>query len=226
MRCERCGAPACCFDVYGARLCRRCLLSSIMDRALRWLRKASPRRRDEMILALRGDPQSGAALRIVQSLERGFDVRIAVLEVGRRPIHRPSAEALGLDYAFVRAAPSTYTEFRVLLGRFTPHRFADALLILPDSLEDLAAYALGEVFLGDLRGLSLDAALRVAYPLAAVSLRELLQAFPGELGGAPELYSASRARGLVEWIMMSSPTLCHSTVTALLTLARLRWSKA
>ena len=219
MRCAKCGAPGCCVDMQGTVLCRRCLSESIKGRVVRWIRKASPRPRDDLILAVRNDLQSTAAVKLVYAVERAFDVTIQVLEIGDQPTLEELVGALHFNYTFVDADYNTYTEFRLRVLEHLPPRFSDPLVVLPDALEDLVAYALGEVFLGKLRGLTLDAAFRVAYPLAAVSLREIAQAFPARLSNAPKLYSLSSARKIVEWALLSSPTLCNSTVQSLLNVA-------
>lgn len=219
MTCERCGRLACCLSVHGTALCRRCLITSISDRLLHWLRRASPNPGDELVLACRGDPQSHAALRLLYEVERRYGARICVLEVGEQPTLRKTSGALGVTYTFMQASCGTYTDFRLALSRHLD-RCRGSLTVLPDTLEDLVAYALSEVFLGNLKGLALDASYRVAYVLGAVSLRELLQAFPGELTGTPELYERSPAREIVDWMLLSSPTLCYSTVHALLEVAR------
>lgn len=213
--CERCGKRACCVDMYGTPLCSRCLRESVKAKALRWLRMASPRPKDSILLVSRGDIQSFAALKIVYDVERNYDVTFLVLEVGSQQALQSLCEALGLDYTFARASYETYTGFRLsLIPCLSAHK--EALVALPDTIEDLAAYALGEVFLGRYEGLELEARYRVAYPLGAVSLKELYQLFPGELAGTPFLFESSRAREVVEWAMRISPTLCNSTVRALL----------
>lgn len=213
--CVRCGRRACCVDMYSASLCSGCLKRSVNDRVLRWLRKASPRPKDSIILVSRGDAQSIAALKLVSSTEKDYDTTIRVLEISERPVLRSECGAYDIEYAYIEASYETYTAFR-LTGQQYLNVYEGALVALPDTIEDLTAYALGEVFLGDRRGIELDARHRVAYPLGAVSLRELHQLFPGELQGASPLFKRARARGIVEWAMRSSPTLFNSTVRALL----------
>lgn len=184
-------------------------------RVLRWLRMASPRPKDSVLLVSRGDAQSIAALKLVREVEKSYDVALHVLEVGAQPALQSLCEALELDYTFVGASYGTYTGFRSSLIPLL-RAYEEALVALPDTIEDLAAYALGEVFLGLCEGLKLEERYRVAYPLGAVSLKELYQLFPGELKGTPFLLESSRAREVVEWALRSSPTLCNSIVQALL----------
>jgi len=206
-------------DMYGAALCQGCLKRSVVGRVLRWLRMASPHPRDSILLVGRSDAQSLAALELVTSVEKGYDVTIRVIEVGARPVLQGRCTTLKLDYEFYEANYETYTGFRLSV---LPHisGYKDALVVLPDTVEDLAAYALGEVFLGDRRGIKLDTQYRVAYPLGAVSFSELFQLFPSAAREGRILFERSRAREVVEWALLSSPTLCNATVSALLGLTK------
>ncbi|MEM4530375.1 MAG: hypothetical protein QXY39_00715 [Thermofilaceae archaeon] len=188
-----------------------------MGRVLRWIRMASPHPRENILLVGRGDAQSLAALELVTSVEKGYDASIRVIEVGARPALQGRCTTLNLDYEFYKADYETYTGFRLSALPYISG-YKDALVVLPDTVEDLAAYALGEVFLGDRRGTKLDSQYRVAYPLGAVSFRELFQLFPSVAREGRTLFERSRAREVVEWALLSSPTLCNATVRALLEL--------
>ncbi|MEM1928943.1 MAG: hypothetical protein QXH81_03150 [Thermofilaceae archaeon] len=188
-----------------------------MGRVLRWIRMASPHPRENILLVGRGDAQSLAALELVTSVEKGYDASIRVIEVGARPALQGRCTTLNLDYEFYKADYETYTGFRLSALPYISG-YKDALVVLPDTVEDLAAYALGEVFLGDRRGTKLDSHYRVAYPLGAVSFRELFQLFPSVAREGRTLFERSRAREVVEWALLSSPTLCNATVRALLEL--------
>ncbi|MEM1847746.1 MAG: hypothetical protein QXH70_01300 [Thermofilaceae archaeon] len=188
-----------------------------MGRVLRWIRMASPHPRENILLVGRGDAQSLAALELVTSVEKGYDASIRVIEVGARPALQGRCTTLNLDYEFYKADYETYTGFRLSALPYISG-YKDALVVLPDTVEDLAAYALGEVFLGDRRGTKLDSQYRVAYPLGAVSFRELFQLFPPLAREGRTLFERSRAREVVEWALLSSPTLCNATVRALLEL--------
>lgn len=213
-RCARCGKLAAIESPSGERLCERCLASSVRQRFLVWLRKCKPRPSDSFIVAYRGDAQSYIAAMLLYEVEKGYGSKVEVIEVGPELTF---ARACGLPIPlrdFVKAEWRTYTEFRLALSNALSRLRVDSVVVLPDALEDIAAYTLGEVLLGDIRGLSLDLKYRVAYPLAAVSLKELQIAFPG----VPIRWMVSlqnyRVNSLLKELSVSTPTVYFSVLSS------------
>lgn len=150
-------------------------MPSIEKRFRRGLREAKPRPDDSVVLVARPDSQSLLALKLLAKIERKFPrAKLSVVEVAppsTTPALKAPCRELGVGYGAVTSEGYAYTDLRrAALLALKPD---DPLLVLPDTAEDLAAYLLGEVALGAVEGLELDARFRVAYPLARVSVREL-----------------------------------------------------
>lgn len=213
-RCARCGRPAVIELASGERLCERCLASSVRQRFLAWLRKPKLRPSDSFLLVYRGDAQSCITAKLLYEVEREYGSKIEVIEVGPEPSF---ARACGLPVPvreFVRAEWRTYTELRLGLVKALSRLRVGSVVVMPDALEDIAAYTLGEVLLGEIEGLSLDLEYRVAYPLAAVSLKEVQLAFPDlpAKWGFPTLNR--HASGLLQELSVSTPTVYFSLLSS------------
>jgi len=221
--CSECGRHAEYRDAESGRwLCLKCLAAVVEHRFLRSIRLAKPRRGDSLVMVCRGDLQSYYALRTLIRVERAYDVMIRAIELAPQPLCRRICEEEGLEYSFTEARHATYTDFRLsVLARLRDAQ--DSLLIMPDALEDLAVYAMSEVWLGDLRGLLLDMLFRVAYPLSRVSVKALALLEPRLATRLHPAYLSASARELIEELSRSTPSLPYSTVKALFELtAKLR----
>jgi|GEM_PF-874667 hypothetical protein len=213
-RCARCGKLAVCEAASGEWLCERCLALSIRQRFLAWLRKSKPRPSDSFVVAYRGDLQSYAAATLLQEVEKEYGSNIEVLEIGLEPSFSNTYGHLFSGYKFAKREWKTYTEFRLNICSVLPGDTFESVIVLPDTLEDIAAYTLGEVLLGDTRGLSLEARFRVAYPLAAVSIRELLTIFPHLSSKLVRVYGHSGVKDTLKEISLSIPTIHFSLLSS------------
>lgn len=213
-RCARCGKLAVCEAASGEWLCERCLALSVQRRFLAWLRKCKPRPHDSFVVVYRGDLQSYAATTLLCKVEMEYGSNIEVLEIGPEPTFSSVGKHQVTGYKFVEARWSSYTEFRSLLCDVLSGIEVEPVIVLPDTLEDIAAYTLGEVLLGDTRGLSLEARFRVAHPLAAVSLRELLAMFPHFRLKGIGIYENSRGGHILREISVSIPTIHFSLLSS------------
>ncbi len=213
-RCARCGKLAVCEAASGEWLCERCLALSVRQRFLAWLRKSKPRPRDNFVVAYRGDLQSYAAATLLREVEKEYGSNVEVLEIGLEPSFSDVQRRLFAGYRFVKRTWRTYTEFRLNLCRIIPGETFESVIVLPDTLEDVAAYILGEVLLGDTRGLNLEARFRVAYPLAAVSIRELLVLFPHLSSRLSGVYAYPGVRDALKEISLSIPTIHFSLLSS------------
>ncbi len=214
LRCARCGKPAVIELPSGEQLCERCLALSLRQRFLTWLRKCKPRPTDSFVIAYRGDAQSYVAVKLLHEVEKRYGSKIEVFEVGPEPTFARVRDLPVPVRGFVKAEWRTYTEFRLELVRALSRLHIDSVVVLPDTLEDVAAYTLGEVLLGDLRGLSLDLEYRVAYPLAAVSVRELQIAFSDVPAQWAVFQQNDHASSLLRDLSVSAPTVYFSVLSS------------
>lgn len=186
----------------------------VRERFVKWLRRARPRRDDKLLVLARGDVQSFATVSLLFDVERDYETRIEVLEISPDPVCREVCGQLGLSHTAIAAEWRSYTELRLAAVESLRERPKDYLLVMPDTVEDIALYLVGEVVLGDVRGLELDAKFRVAYPLASVSVRDLARVYPHLCGKLPRAFTSSTARELLEELALSTPTLYYSAVSS------------
>jgi len=225
LRCSRCGRPAIYFDhMAGRSLCVTCLSRSLEQRFRRSLREAKPRRNDVLVLVGRGDLASLHALKLLLKVEEGYPTTVKVLEVSSKPICKDLCEERGVAYSFHEVTANSYTRLRLQVLRLVEeYGLQQALLVMPDTVEDLALYAMGEVWLGDLRGLILDLKLRTAYPQSKISLKAIA-AIMLSRGSAPrailQLPQTSKAKYLISDMEKNTPSLLFSASEALLKLLR------
>jgi len=182
----------------------------VRKRFLAWLRKSKPRPRDSFVVAYRGDLQSYATATLLHEVEKNYGSNVEVLEIGLEPSFSDVQRRLFAGYRFVKRTWRTYTEFRLNLCRIIPGETFESVIVLPDTLEDIAAYTLGEVLLGDTRGLNLEAWFRVAYPLAAVSIGELQAMFPHLSSKLVRVYGHTEVKYTLKEISLSIPTIYFS----------------
>ena len=213
-RCVRCGKPAVCEAASGEWLCERCLASSVRHRFLAWLRKSKPRPRDSFVVAYRGDLQSYATATLLHEVEKNYGSNVEVLEIGLESSLSDTYWHSFSRYKFVKREWKTYTEFRLNLCSVLPRETFESVIVLPDTMEDIAAYTLGEVLLGDTRGLNLEARFRVAYPLAAVSIRELQAMFPHLSSKLARVYGHTEVKYTLKEISLSIPTIYFSLLSS------------
>lgn len=221
--CHKCGRHAEYLDVESGRwLCAKCIASIVEYKFLRGIRLAKPRRGDNLVMVCRGDLQSYYALKTLIKVEKAYEVTIEAIELAPQPLCEELCEEEGIKYCFEEAKHDTYTDFRLaVLARLRGAR--DPLLVMPDALEDLAVYAMSEVWLGDLRGLLLDMLFRVSYPLSGVSVKALALLEPRLAARLPPAYLLASSRELLEELSRSTPSLPYSAVEALFELtAKLR----
>ncbi len=211
MRCAKCGKRAEYTDpATGDALCASCLKTTVRRRFLKGLRRASPRRDDRILIACRADAQSLFTVKTTVDVEKNYPVNLEVIELAKAPLCSDLCEEVNISYRFIKTGYETYTGFRLaLLNEVKQHE--DALVVMPDVLEDIAAYFLGEVLLGDVRGLSLDSEFRVAYPLASLSYGTLAFLEPELAGRFSSLYLNSRAKVLLEELDKHHLTLSFSS---------------
>lgn len=212
MRCVKCGKRAEYADpATGDTLCISCLQTTVRKRFLKGLRRANPCRDDKIVIACRADTQSLFTLKTIVEVERNYPVSLEAIELAKTPFCFDFCEKTNIDYRFIEADYETYTGFRLALTDKIGQR-DDVFIVMPDVLEDIAAYFLGEVLLGDVRGLSLDARFRVAYPSASLSYRTLAFLEPELIGSFSSLYLNSRAKILLEEFVRCHSTLSFSSV--------------
>lgn len=217
--CSVCGGYAEYRDLEKSRwLCTRCLASITENKFLRTLRSAKPQRNERFLSVCRGDLQSYYALKTLLKVEREYEAAIRVLELAPQPACEELCIEEGLEYRFVKAGYTTYTELRLAVLE-NLYGVQSSLLVMPDTLDDLAVYVVSEVLLGDLRGLLLDMTYRVAYPLSRISSKALALLEPQLAARLPTAYLAASARELVEELSRSTPSLPYSAARALLELA-------
>jgi len=182
----------------------------VRKRFLAWLRKSKPRPRDSFVVAYRGDLQSYATATLLHEVEKNYGSNVEVLEIGLEPSLSDTYGHSFSRYKFVKREWRAYTEFRLNLCSALPRETFESVIVLPDTLEDIAAYTLGEVLLGDTRGLNLEAWFRVAYPLAAVSIRELQAMFPHLSSKLVRVYGHTEVKYTLKEISLSIPTIYFS----------------
>ncbi|MCX8180209.1 MAG: hypothetical protein N3E41_02345 [Thermofilaceae archaeon] len=182
---------------------------------MQWLRKGGPRRIDNFVVGGRGDLPSRVLVALLEEVERNYDVTISVVEINAEPTLNNFCYEKGLKYTFVKAYPTTYTEYRLMLTQTLNQVGDDPLVVMPDTSEDLIAYTIGEVLQGNLKGLSIDISSRVAYPFAAVSLKTIAVLFPHNIGNISFLYTVSPVRELAEDLLLSIPTFSFSVIKTL-----------
>lgn len=190
----------------GSWYCRSCLEKIVREQYLRTLRAFNPRRDDQMLVVCRGDGQSKHSAKLLAEIEREYPVEIEFIEVGEATA--PEEPPQGYRH---QPGPGTYTSYRLELlrsGLLKPGK----LVVMPDTLEDLATYALYEVWRGLVQGLMLDIKYRTAYPQSRISSRMI-----SALG-----YNVSRinpeAWRLLQSLERSTPTLPYSAVKTLMTI--------
>lgn len=211
MRCAKCGRHAEYTNpATGDTLCVSCLKTTVRRRFLKGLRRASPRRDDRILIACRADAQSLFTVKTTVDVERNYPVNLEVIELAKTPLCSDLCKEVSIDYKFIRIDYETYTDFRLALLNEV-RRHGDVLVVMPDVLEDIAAYFLGEVLLGDIRGLSLDSEFRVAYPLSSLNYGTLAFLEPELVGKLSSLYCNSRAKALLEELDKHHPTLSFSS---------------
>ncbi|MEM1509097.1 MAG: hypothetical protein QW291_04435 [Thermofilaceae archaeon] len=213
MHCAKCGKRAEHIDpATGDTLCINCLQTTVKRRFLKGLRRANPRRDDKVIIACRADTQSLFTLKTMIEVEKNYPVSLEVIELAKIPFCLDFCKKTNINYKFIEADYKTYTGFRLALTDKINQQRNDVLIVMPDVLEDIAAYFLGEVLLGDIRGLSLDASFRVAYPSAFLSYRTLAFLEPELIGSLSSLYLNSGAKVLLEEFARYHSTLVFSSV--------------
>ena len=162
-------------------------------------------------MVCRGDGQSIHSLKLLLEIEEKYPVSIEVIEIGDKPICKELVTRKELKYTYYPASLQSYTYYRLSIAEAVSNR-PEAFIVMPDTLEDLAAYVLNEVLLGKLQGLLLDAKYRTAYPQSHISIKAI-----AALGYQPSK-PPSEVWSLLSRLERSTPTILYSTVKTLSTL--------
>ncbi|MEM4444926.1 MAG: hypothetical protein QXJ21_06230 [Thermofilum sp.] len=172
--------------------------AALRKRFLELLRQASPRRRDSIIAVTVNNPQSYLALKTLIHIEDEFESTILHLHVGDSISPRlAELSQMCKQRVQVPESPKSITELKLQTASFAA-RYGSPLCVLPLTAEEVVAYLLNELLMGNPAGLQLEREYRTAYPLSTTTLKEVLLLVGVEDSENPNLLLEGPAVQLLE----------------------------
>lgn len=172
--------------------------AALRKRFLKLLRQASPRRRDNVIAVTVNNPQSYFTLKTLIDIEDEFESTIVHLHLGSSISPRlAELSRMCESRVHVPQAPKSITELKLQVANFAAE-YGSPLCVLPLTAEEIVAYLLNELLLGNPAGLRLEREHRTAYPLSTTLLRDVLNLVGVEHDEDPTIFLDGPAVELVK----------------------------